>query len=212
MCISKITLLNSKYRDLLLKKTGCTVDDLALDLIADLFESRRGKYYYLNRYFEDINKNVMKLPKQVIASRLFSIISSAVNQRISDIRQEFGENYFKIKKAVDICLIRKPDSFKKKIIKENIYVYNCSSRSINLKFEQMPREYIIPELFKFEFRTHQVPEVMKNIYNVVNQQNEYSRALELTSLINCVVDFYRSRIEGHLNNGYAPALLSAYQS
>jgi hypothetical protein len=212
MCISKIVLLNSKYRDLLLKKTGCTIQDLSLDLIADLFEVRRGKYYYLNRYFGDISNNITKLPKQVVTSRLFSLISSAVNQRISDIRQEFGESYFKIKKAVDICLTRKPDAYRKKKIREYVYIYSSSTRSLRLKFEQMPREYIVPELYKFDYRTYQVPEVMSNIYSVVNRQDEYSRALELTSLINCVVDFYRNRIEGHLNNGQYPNLMAAYNA
>jgi len=197
MCqkISIINLINSKYRDFLLKKTGCRLEDIALDLIADLFEEREGKFYQLNLYFTDILDTVKKIPEDVLHSKLVTLVRSGANQKISDIRQDFGECYFRVKKAVNICLTRKAQKFKKKVVNDSTYIYHSEEKDPDLSKLEYPQEQLLPELFKCKFKTYQVPEVMNNIYSIVNEQDEYSKALELNTLTNCVVGFYKRRLD-----------------
>lgn len=193
--ISIINLINSKYRDFLLKKTGCRLEDIALDLIADLFEERNGKFYQLNLYFRDIISDIKTLPEDIVHSKLVTLVRSGANQKISDIRQDFGECYFRVKKAVNICLTRKSNYFKKKVLNDSTYIYHFKEKEPELHKEEIPQDILLPELFKCKFKTYQIPEVMTNIYTIVNEQDEYSKALELNSLTNYVVGFYKRRLD-----------------
>ncbi len=93
--IATTTINISRYKNFLLEKSGLSVNDLAYDSIADLFICEKGKYIFLDSYFKNI---LYCKTEDEILSKLYALVISRTNQRIVELREEYGELYFKIKK------------------------------------------------------------------------------------------------------------------
>jgi hypothetical protein len=183
----------SRFKEFVRAKTGCSDIDLAYDFIADLFEENDGIYFRINSFFRNSNGNVIDMPEDMVKAKLASLVCSATNQRISEIREDFGENYFKIKKAVDICLERNGHDFKKIVHRNILYVQNSLTTKVNFSLSPFPPAILLENLHGLNFRTRNIPEVLRGLFSLVDNQEEYCKALEFTRMVNYVVDYFKQR-------------------
>ena len=202
LCInySYVYYRNSRYRNLIKEKTGLCDKDLAIDFIADLFKEQNGHYYQFNNFFKGTNNHLDELDEDEIKSKLLSLICTSTNQRISELREEFGESYFKVKKAVDIALERNRNEFKKCIYRNEFYIHNSRAGKIYFNKSPMPRESILLELHGSKYRTRGIPEVMRTLLNKIEEQEFYCKAIENKQLIQCISEFYKQRLKDNFVN------------
>lgn len=99
--IALIHYRKSIYKDELFQKECYNEKVMTYDLIADIFENRGGCYVQINNFFKGIMKKNNNIPDEVIIAKIVVLVRSTVNQRISEIRENYGEPYFKIKKAFE---------------------------------------------------------------------------------------------------------------
>ena len=188
----------SRFKEFIRAKTGCSDIDLAYDFIADLFEEKDGLYFRINSFFKNSNGQVKNLPEDMVKAKLASLVCSATNQRISEIREDFGENYFKIKKAVDICLERNGHSFKRIIYRNVLYIHNSISTKVNFSLTPFPPSLLLESLHGLNFRTRNIPEVLRGMFGIIDSQEEYCKAVEFTKMVNHVVDYFKQRFNDYI--------------
>jgi len=200
LCINlSIASINvSKYRDYVLQKTGLSVKDLAYDCISDLFRETDGKYNYFNNYFSDIDYNSDNIPEEICKAKLASIVISRTNQRITEIREEFGEIYFRVKRAGYLHFSRNKTHYKRFIINEEDYIYSCNKIEINFLKNSIPDVELLGLLNSHNHSKYSVSKIIDFVFNEINKQRNYRKALKETEIYRLIADFYKSRMADHL--------------
>ena len=199
---TKLSIANirvSKFRNELLRKTGLNEEDLAIDIIADLFRQVDGKFVSINKFFNDILKENQDVSNDEVFARLGYLIRSSGNQMISRIRKEYlGEIYFNIKMAIDRCIERNSEIFRKKTHGNVLYIYSEDKIDFNLK--QIPEDELVYELTGKTFKTRSIPELMREVFSILNSQYNYCNAIELSLLTNVLVSYYKKNYDDYLKH------------
>lgn len=186
--------VNKTKRDRLNEEHGFSNDtDLALDCIADLFETRDGFYYQINDFFKFGNFKLKESQPEEIFAKLRCLIWSSISNRIYEISNPF---YTKIRKAVNICFDRNP-SYKKFYSGEKIFLSHRTD--INTELPCIPAEKITELLLEKDTTDHSIPKLVEIIFKHLDLQNEYSNYIELNDLVCGIVAYHNKRIINHLN-------------
>lgn len=194
--ISRKTLLKSRFKELLLEKTGMTVDDIAYDSIGDVFKEVEGKYIYIEHHFTGYDV----LKEDEILSKVYSMIVSRTTQHITEIRNDFGEHYFSVKKAVKLHLNRHKDIYKYIVYCKNHYIYSCKDNEINWKSEQVDGEFIVDYLNSTNHDKNKITELVDFIFETLNKQSDYCKVIEEVLLINSISNYFNLRMSDYLND------------
>lgn len=181
-------------------KTGLCDKDLAIDYIADLFKEKNGYYYQFNHFFYKDRINLKSTNPDILKSKLLSLVCALVNQRITESREDFGESYFKVKKAIDIALDRNKGEFIRCIFRNEFYIHNSFSEKVNFKKLYIPNETLLFELHGCEFKTRSIPEVIRKCLNMVENQKFYCKAIEYSKLTQCISEYYKQRLSEYVRN------------
>lgn len=184
----------SKYREYVLNKTGLSVRDLAWDSVADLFKDTDEHYYYINSQFEDLNSKLENTPEEIFKARLSALIISRTKQRITEIREEFGEIYFKVKRAVYLHFKRHRNVFKSIIYNECTYIYTCPKKELNLNKQEISDEVIMDILNSTNHTKYSVTKIINFIFENLNLRNDYIKAVVDTKLYKITAEFYKLRM------------------
>ena len=188
----------SKFKEEVLRKEGCGEERIAKNLIGDIFENREGFYFQINKYFEGIIKRIDNITHEEIIAKFVVLVRSNVNQRITEIRENHGEPFFKIKKAFESFISRNKEGFEELIFRDKIYIHNCQESEIDFDLPQITESIFLNELFDNEFKTFSIPEVIRKAFIFVDVQDEYNKAVDKIELLNFISKFYKKRLKDNL--------------
>ena len=195
-----IPVLNrSKFKEYILFKTGLSIKDLSRDLIADLFKVNNGKYIYIDNHFEDILENYKEIPAETIKAKLSTLVISRTNQGITEIRESFGEIYFRIKRSIYLHLTRHKEDFGKIIFKGNTYIFKCSEKEVKFDLEQIPVLTMLDYMYASNHKKYSITSITDYVFGILNGQNDYCKALMDTNLYNIVAEFFNSRMQDYIS-------------
>jgi hypothetical protein len=189
----------SKYKEYILSKTGLSIKDLAYDSIADLFKQTDGKYLYIDNYCRDIKDKLDNVHEDIVKAKLSALIISRTRQRITEIREDFGEIYFRVKKAIYLHLKRNRDIFKSVIYNEDTYIFTCPENELDFKKEKIPNEFVLESLNSTNHTKISVTKIVDFIFEQINKEKYYRKALIDTDLYNITSEFYKLRREDFLS-------------
>ncbi len=192
------TLLLEKNRNIkneAVAKLGCSLKDLACDCISDLFERKDEKFIHIENYFYKKSKDELSgIHPDIIKVNLAMLIKAKTNQQLSELREAYGEIYFKIKKSASIYLERQK-SFIKQIYFKNIkFLYTCSNNELVIEQTTMKVELLLGKLYEMRFNKYQIPEIIRAIFVILNNQNEYCKAISINTILNTLKIFYINRM------------------
>jgi hypothetical protein len=179
------------------RKLDISLTQLARDCIADLFEIKDSCYIHINNYFYKKLGNVEQKHDDEIKVHLAILIKSKTNQQLTELREYFGEIYFKIKKAVSTDLTRKNDFYKEVSLDGNRFLYICKKEELDFNLPQVEDKIIMEKLYEMHLTNYQVPKVMKAVLEIVEKQEGYLRAIRYKSLLLILKSFYLSRMNDH---------------
>jgi hypothetical protein len=198
--ISIASLYKSRYKDFVLKKTGLGCEDFAIDAISEIFREVNGKYPYLNNYFENQNIDWKIANEDILNSKLCVLIVSATNQKIVETREEYGEIYFKVKRAVFVYLNRKKDIYKKIICNEKELIYSCNDKCLNPEKEEISTDKLIDILFKNNLSIGMISRIVDNIFIYINSEPQYFKAIPFLTLVSAIVEFLKHKMNNYLDD------------
>lgn len=190
-------LKTNKYSKEILYKEQITEEELSSDVIADLFAQKDGKYYLVNNYFEKVE--IAKLKEEEVLAMLIVLVRSRAQQRISEIREEQGEIYYKIKKSIDSYLIRNKEEYNLVIFRDKQYIFQKIYEKIDIGCQQIPEDELLNELFSKKIKNYSIPEVMRNIIEITGTQNQYCVAIEKVHCVNIITQFYKKRLKDEIS-------------
>lgn len=195
--ITVLYLKKSVFVNDLLNKSGSTLNQLAIDFLADLFENKDGKFLILRKFFNDFLKNEGDAKDEEIMSRLVVLIRSNSNQMISEMREQHGEIYFKIKKAFNIYLGREK-KIKEVIFRDKSYFYTCRANEVNFCFPLITYDDMLDNLTLSLIDNESIPELIKICFDNLNNSNLYCKAIEKGTFLNVITEFYKIRLKEHI--------------
>lgn len=178
----------SRFKNEVLTAMPHSLEDIAADLIGDLFRCEDGKYICINKFFSTLD--IGNLNEDIIESKLFSLIYSRTNQRITKIRIENGVIFFKIEKAVNQEIKRHPEIFRTKNIGDKIFVFTCKEKDVCFDKPECEERILLDVLFGQKYKTAEIPEILKYIFEFLNNQDDFCKAVEKIKLITLVTNFY----------------------
>ena len=190
----------SKYRDFILNKTGLAKDDIAYDSIADLFKDTDGKYLYIEHHFHDEEKCINDLNEEELYSKLEALVVSRTNQHITEIRKDFGEIYFSVKKAIKLHINRHKNKFKLAIYRGEVFIYTCKKSELDFKKNCISDEFIIDYLNSIKHGKRSVPALINFIFECINKNKDYCGAVNDLVLYKATTEFFKTRMQDFIND------------
>lgn len=199
--ISYVCFIKSRYKDFICSETGLSCKDFAWDAIADLFKETNGKYLYFEKHFTKGNKKIYELSEEYIDAKLNAIVISRTTQRIREIREsDCNEIYLKIKDAVRLHISRKSGLISSLIYNKNEYYYTCNIKKLNCIEDEIPVEILVEEIFKVTNKITKISAITELVFQILNQQNIYSKAISEINLINSITEYFNRRLKDYKSN------------
>lgn len=187
---------NSRFKKEINANMNHSVEDIAVDLIGDLFKTENKKFVYIEKFFSGID--VINTEEDILKAKLSSLIYNRSNQRISKIRIEFGEKFFNIEKAVNEEIHRHPDIYKQFTFKRNILIYVCDKTELDLNKPVCNEDDLLYYLFGKKYKTAEIPEILAYIFEFINKQNDFIKAYGKTPLASLIAKFHKKRRDGNI--------------
>lgn len=189
--ISLSCLNNSKFKNEIYSYLNHSQEDIAVDLIGDLFKTESGRLICFEKYFSGIN--IAETESDILKAKLSAIIYNTVNQRISKLRSEFGEIYFSIEKAVNINISRHPERYRFYINGSHKYIYSVCPEKLIKNKDQCDENTLLSVLFEKKHKTFMIPEVMSSLFEFLNNQDEFNNSLEHNFMLTVITNFFKKR-------------------
>jgi len=131
---------NQIIRNDLQRKMNCTVQDLACDCIWKLFIPKQGELIEFEKYFYKIFPGgIDKIHSDVIKVQLAILIKARTNQGLSLIREEWGDIYFDIRKAITTEVARRKEIYLKHIAHGNKFISLNHKDQIDFSLPQIEK-------------------------------------------------------------------------
>jgi len=198
--ISVAALNKSKYREYVLAKTGLRTEDFAIDSVSDIFKENEGKYDYIVSYFKTQNINFMTVNEEILNTKLCALIISATNQKIVEVREDFGELYFKVKRAVHVHTSRKSGNYKKILFNNELCFYTCKEEELNDRKEIFPIELLQGKIHLLNFAGSKISNMVDTVFIILNSQDKYNKIIPYTELVQNISGFLKSKMENFMKD------------
>jgi len=196
--IAVTTLKISKYSGFISEKSGLSISDLAYDVIADIFIVENNRYLVIDNNFSDLIRE-KTIKSEVITSKIYALVISRTNQKIVELREEYGELYFKIKRAVFLHISRNKN-FKKFLYKSHCFIHTCNIKGLKENFLEFPEEELLEHLFARNTKKFSVSSTVNSVFEIINSQNKYAKVLSEVKLYFVISEFYKKRYESYLSD------------
>lgn len=193
LCISK----NIPIRNDMMRKLGCSLKDLAGDCVADLFESKNNLFFQFNNYFGKIINQLTQMHDDEITALLASQIRNITNQYIAELQQDFGNIFLKVRKALRVYIERNKNYYLSIKINNEILIHTNHHTKIDREQPLYPTSELLSDLFMKDFEYYYTSEIVDNIFEIVNSQDTYCKAVKLTDLFEVARLFYEKRMSDH---------------
>ncbi|MBK8983354.1 MAG: hypothetical protein IPM38_13795 [Ignavibacteria bacterium] len=136
-----------------------------------------------------------ELKEEEVISLVDSIIGTKVKQTISMLYKDLGldSGYRDINKALSRFIDINKEGFREKSFMGVSYVFNVKEQLLNKMEEHVSEELIKRILSSGNFKNYEVPEILRLIFEFINNQDEYSKALEKTFIVRMIVWLQKER-------------------
>jgi hypothetical protein len=186
---------NRQIRNEILSRLGYSLQDMACDCIADLFETRDGKFIHIDNYFlKKLSSKPEDTHTEILETYLVVLIKSKTNQQISELRENLGEIYFKIKKSVSTDLNRKKKLYNKFTVNGLTYIHHSGNTGIDLELPQIEKSYIVNKLLNRDLEGRQVSKVLYAVFEILDGLDGYCKALKEKDLFEILKDYFTVRM------------------
>ncbi len=189
---------SSILRESALNESGLSPADIAYDIIADLFAEENGKYASLNIYFGNTAEKINACPEDELNARLSALIISRTNQRLTDIKDENGEIFYKVRKAVRVFFQRNSSEYNFIIYDKEKYLFACGKSKLDFKLPEFEETVLINQLLTFDYRNYRVPEFIKNLFVILNTQDIFLKSISETKICNIITRLYKERLDNYV--------------
>lgn len=189
-------LSNSRFLTEVIYKSGLSIEDISYDCIAELFLVSEDKYKKIEEFFRWIY-NSNGLDEEEITAKLIVLVRSNVNQRISEIRGEYGDIFFKVRKSIEIY-IERGKNIRKKAFRDSLYVCMTDDKFLDFDLGEIPSKELLDLLFEKKMEHYFTPNIVNTIFDILENQDKYVKALRNINLYNVVVEFYMRRYKDYI--------------
>lgn len=173
-----------------MKNGGYNTVNLAKTCVAMLFPEGN----FLNAMKMDLDE-LNKLNEPEVISKVDSIIGTKVKQTVSMLHKDLGIDYGyrDINKALNRFIDINIEGFSEKLFLGAPYVFKVSERLLNKMEKHIPEELVKRILSSGNFKSFEVPEIIRYVFEFINSQDEYSKALEKTFIVKMIVWLQKER-------------------
>jgi hypothetical protein len=186
---------NQRIRDEILLNLNCTKRDLACECLGELFCTQNDSLIEINNFFQKKFPNGLEgVHVDIIKANIGLLIKSKTNQHLSEIREDLGDPYFKIRKAVSTEIARKNGTYKKIIFNGKKYVAANHNFECNFNLPQIDKDTFLTMFFDIKLKKYDVAKVLREAFILLNSQNEYAKAVEEKLLLDTMKDFYIAKM------------------
>jgi len=190
---------NSSFlRESILNNSGLSPEDVAVDIIADLFAEENGRYPSFNNYFGDTAGKISVCSEDELFAKLNALIISRANQRLTDIKDENGEIFYKVRKAVRIYFQRHKDDFHFIIYDKEKYFFNCKKELLDFDMPEFDENVLKNQLLTFNYKNYRIPEFINSLFLILNEQDIFLKTKNETSICKIITGFYKERLENYV--------------
>ncbi len=188
LCLKKNELIKKE----ILFKLNCTLEELAFDCIADLLERRDEKFIHIINYFDKkFPDGIEQVHPDVLTVNLATLVKSKTSQQISEIREKLGDHYFKIKKALSTFLNRKSDIYTVLFIDGIKYISFNHLQESSFNLPQINYDELLSKILLTEFKNNNLATILPKIFEMLQNQDEYCKAVQEKSLLEILKEFYQ---------------------
>ncbi len=185
---------NQMVRNDLQRKMDCSVQDLACDCIWKLFIPKQGRLIEFGKYFlKHFPGGIETIHSDHIKAQLAILIKARTNQGLSLIREEWGDIYFDIRKALTTEVARRKDIYKKHFINGIKYISFNHHTNIDFCLPQVEKDYLLSRLFLIKMKKYDYAKVLRKVFEVLDSQQEYCNAVEEKLLLEILKEFYYTK-------------------
>ncbi len=195
LCVAR----NKRQREELTSRLDCSVMDLASECIADLFEIVDDKFIRINNYFDKkFPDGIQQTHQDIIKVHLAVLIKSKTNQSLSELKEDLGDIYPKIKKSLDTFLSRKKDEYRK-FIKEGVkYISYDHLCVIDFSLPQIEKRFLVSKMLRLRLKNCFVATVMPEVFRIISKQDEYCKAIKEKLLLEALKEYYEIKMNDSL--------------
>lgn len=194
---------NQMIRLDLQRKMDCTVRDLACDCIWRLFIPKQGRLIEFEKYFSKHFPCGMEIinPDQIKA-QLAILIKARTNQGLSLVREEWGDIYFDLRKAVTTEVARRKELYIKHVVHGVKFISFDHQEYIDFNLPQVEKHYLLNQLFPVKMKKYDYSKVLRTVFEILGSQEEYCKAMEEKLLLDMLKEFYYTKASEYieLNN------------
>jgi hypothetical protein len=189
----------------IIQRAGGSLRDLATDCIADLFENRGGKYFHLNKYFDKyFPSGIDGVHPDKITASLATLIKSATSQRISELRQNFDEIFFDIKKSLETYIKRNSHLYEKYSINGNMYLQTKNSHKPDFTLPAIDKDLLVSKILELKLSKHNIAVLIPHVFLIMDAEEDICKTIKENYLIECLKDYYIIKINNSLENLICP--------
>ncbi|MDP2208315.1 MAG: hypothetical protein Q8K98_06030 [Bacteroidota bacterium] len=180
--------LSNKYSE---NRFGINIDDLALDVIADIFaRDNNGKFVEIHKYFKQFG-NLSVLSDDELFAGLRRLVFSATNVRFFNIYGEFDPALSKIIRNIKLTL-KDHTSVKVIVHNEENFLAPRQTANLLLSLPFIPEEILSPEFYDRVSSKSSLRDMLTAIGNVLEEQKNYKKIASLTEVAVLIKEAYAS--------------------
>ncbi len=186
---------NQIVKNELLQRMDCSAQDLACDCIWKLFVLKNGRLVEFEKYFQKYFPiGIETIHPDYLKARLAILIKARTQQGLSFIREEWGENYFSIRKAISTEIRRTNSSYAVHNFNKKKYISLNHRSVIDFNFPQIEKDFLLSELYLIKMIKYDYAKILRSVFEILNSHAEFCKAIEEKLLLNTLKEFYCNKL------------------
>jgi hypothetical protein len=210
LCFSVATINLSKnqiVRINLQRNMDCSVQDLACDCLWKLFIPKEGRLIEFEKYFQKhFPQGIENVHPDRIKADLAILIKARTQQGLSLIREEWGENYFEIRKAINTETKRANRSYSTHYFKNKKYISNNHGNEIDFNLPQIEKDVLLSDLYLIKMKKYDYAKILRVVFDIINSGTGFCKAIEEKLLLDTLKEFYHNKLNDFLESNLDPEL------
>ncbi len=185
-CVKK----NNFTPELMKKEEYCSIEDFARSCISTLFP-KEGFIKVMKLSIEEIEL----MSEEEVEALVNSIICNKVNQTISMLVKSYNLDFGfrKISNTLNNFLNCNNEGFLEKSFMGVMWVFNVDAALLDKMEKPVPEETIRRYLSGSKLKNYDIPEVLRIVFEFLDNQDDYSKAIEKNFLIKIIVNLLSER-------------------
>ncbi|MGC8654149.1 MAG: hypothetical protein ACP5US_09200 [Candidatus Kryptoniota bacterium] len=167
----------------ILKESGFTIDDLAIDSCGEIFGSKNGEnLYQIRRFISSLSQPLDKINTLSVWSAFFAFVRRVVDVNISRIFSQIDPAGSKLARNLKENLKRSKELYFLKT-EASGYVFPKGLDSLN-SLPEYPLEKLQKDISRYKPGNAKISDFLNAIYQILADQEEYRRVIPFNVLVN----------------------------